>query len=31
MFMDHILGIEWDSKEGHLKGFRTASEYQTFL
>jgi quinol monooxygenase YgiN len=26
-----ILRIEWDSAEGHLKGFRGSPEFQTFL
>ena len=25
------LRIEWDSEEGHLKGFRTGAEFKTFL
>ncbi len=29
---DHyILRIEWDSEEGHLKGFRTSLEFKSFL
>ncbi len=27
----YILRIEWDSAEGHLKGFRGSPEFQTFL
>jgi quinol monooxygenase YgiN len=28
---DHyILRIEWDSLEGHMKGFRSSPEFQTF-
>jgi quinol monooxygenase YgiN len=27
----YILRIEWDSLEGHLKGFRTSPEFQPFL
>ena len=26
-----ILRIHWDSSEGHLKGFRTSPEFQTFF
>jgi quinol monooxygenase YgiN len=26
-----ILRIEWDSEEGHLKGFRTSAEFKTFF
>ncbi|WP_394827831.1 putative quinol monooxygenase [Pendulispora albinea] len=26
-----ILRIEWDSEEGHLKGFRTSPEFKPFL
>jgi len=26
-----ILRIEWDSHEGHLKGFRQSAEFQPFL
>jgi len=25
------LRIEWDSEEGHLKGFRNSAEFKTFL
>jgi quinol monooxygenase YgiN len=25
-----VLRIEWDSAEGHLKGFRTSPEFRTF-
>lgn len=29
---DHyILRIEWDSEEGHLKGFRTSPEFKMFF
>jgi quinol monooxygenase YgiN len=29
---DHyILRIEWDSKEGHLKGFRPSPEFRAFF
>jgi quinol monooxygenase YgiN len=28
---NYILRIEWDSQDGHLKGFRTSSEFQTFF
>jgi quinol monooxygenase YgiN len=29
---DHyILRIEWDSEEGHLKGFRTSPEFKSFF
>ena len=27
----YILRIEWDSQDGHLKGFRASPEFQTFL
>lgn len=27
----YILRIEWDSEEGHLKGFRSSSEFKTFF
>jgi quinol monooxygenase YgiN len=27
----YTLRIEWDSEEGHLKGFRASSEFQTFF
>jgi quinol monooxygenase YgiN len=27
----YILRIEWDSVEGHLKGFRRAAEFASFL
>ena len=31
-YPDHyILRIEWDSEEGHLKGFRNSHEFKTFL
>jgi hypothetical protein len=26
-----ILRIEWDSADGHMKGFRTEPEFQPFL
>ena len=26
-----ILRIQWDSAEGHLKGFRTSAEFKPFL
>jgi quinol monooxygenase YgiN len=26
-----ILRIEWDSLDGHMKGFRTSQEFQTFF
>ena len=26
-----ILRLEWDSEEGHLKGFRTSPEFMTFF
>ena len=26
-----ILRIQWDSEEGHIKGFRTSPEFQPFL
>ena len=28
---NYILRIEWDSEEGHLKGFRTSPEFKTFF
>lgn len=28
---NYILRIEWDSKDGHLKGFRTSPEFKTFF
>ena len=28
---NYILRIEWDSQDGHLKGFRTSPEFQTFF
>lgn len=29
---DHyVLRIEWDSEEGHLKGFRSSPEFKTFF
>jgi quinol monooxygenase YgiN len=29
---DHyILRIEWDSEDGHLKGFRTSPEFKSFF
>ena len=27
----YILRIEWDSEEGHLKGFRNSPEFKTFF
>jgi quinol monooxygenase YgiN len=27
----YVLRIEWDSEEGHLKGFRSSSEFKTFF
>lgn len=27
----YILRIEWDSLDGHMKGFRTSPEFQTFF
>jgi quinol monooxygenase YgiN len=27
----YTLRIEWDSEEGHLKGFRTSSEFKIFF
>jgi quinol monooxygenase YgiN len=27
----YILRIEWDSEEGHLKGFRGSSEFRSFF
>ena len=27
----YVVRIEWDSQEGHLKGFRAGPEFQTFL
>ncbi len=27
----YILRIEWDSLDGHMKGFRGSPEFQTFL
>jgi quinol monooxygenase YgiN len=27
---NYILRIEWDSQDGHIKGFRTSPEFQTF-
>lgn len=27
----YILRIEWDSEEGHLKGFRASPEFKTFF
>jgi quinol monooxygenase YgiN len=26
-----ILRLEWDSKEGHLKGFRSSAEFKSFF
>ena len=28
---DYILRIEWDSEEGHLKGFRSSPEFREFF
>jgi quinol monooxygenase YgiN len=28
---NYILRIEWDSQDGHLKGFRASPEFQTFF
>jgi quinol monooxygenase YgiN len=29
---DHyVLRIEWDSEDGHLKGFRSSTEFKTFF
>jgi quinol monooxygenase YgiN len=27
----YVLRIDWDSEEGHLKGFRTSPEFKTFF
>jgi quinol monooxygenase YgiN len=27
----YVLRIEWDSEEGHTKGFRSSSEFKTFF
>jgi len=27
----YALRIEWDSEEGHLKGFRTSPEFKSFF
>jgi quinol monooxygenase YgiN len=27
----HVVRIEWDSEEGHLKGFRQSPEFRTFF
>ncbi|MEQ1472874.1 MAG: antibiotic biosynthesis monooxygenase family protein [Candidatus Acidiferrum sp.] len=27
----YILRIEWDSADGHMKGFRTSPEFKTFF
>ena len=27
----YVLRIEWDSEEGHLKGFRSSPEFQPFF
>jgi quinol monooxygenase YgiN len=27
----YILRIEWDSEEGHLKGFRSSAEFRAFF
>lgn len=28
---NYIVRIEWDSEEGHMKGFRTSPEFQPFF
>lgn len=28
---NYIVRIEWDSEDGHMKEFRTSSEFQPFL
>jgi quinol monooxygenase YgiN len=28
---NYILRIEWDSEEGHMKGFRSSPEFKTFF
>jgi quinol monooxygenase YgiN len=28
---NYILRIEWDSEEGHMKGFRASPEFKTFF
>jgi quinol monooxygenase YgiN len=28
---NYVVRIEWDSEEGHMKGFRTSPEFQTFF
>jgi quinol monooxygenase YgiN len=28
---NYVVRIEWDSEEGHMKGFRTSPEFQPFL
>jgi heme-degrading monooxygenase HmoA len=28
---NYVVRIEWDSKEGYMKGFRTSPEFQTFF
>src|SRR5919108_633662 len=28
---NYILRIEWDSQDGHLKGFRASPKFQTFF
>jgi len=28
---NYILRIEWDSLEGHMKGFRSSPEFQLFF
>jgi hemoglobin len=30
-FDHYILRIEWDSEEGHLKGFRSSPEFRAFF
>lgn len=27
----YVVRIEWDSREGHLQGFRTSPEFRTFF
>lgn len=27
----YVLRVEWDSEEGHLKGFRSSPEFKTFF
>ena len=28
---NYVVRIEWDSENGHMKGFRTSPEFQTFF